>query len=282
MKKTLSLILIVAIASFFYPDKVYAAAPTDYVSCWDLDEASSTRVDANTTNSNDLTDNNTVLSATGVVGNGADFELTNSEYLNITDANQVGLDITGDLSFSTWYKPESAPATNDAHALMYKWASGNASYGFVFGDNAGTKYMMLLLYESSSPANSVNYTWTGRNATTSTLTHIVVRFDLVGHASGAGTAELFINSASQGTVTDGTISDINNGTGAFSLSSLSSGIQWYSDGVMDVSEIYNRLLTNAEITSLYNSGAGVACPPASRTGGGGGTTPVFGDIIWFN
>lgn len=279
MKKLTSILLVVVTIGFFYPDKAYAAAPTDYVSCWDLEETSGTRVDANTTNSNDLTDVNTVLySASGKIGNAADFEATNSEYLNITDATQAGLDITGDLSFSTWVYLESDFSANGG-AMMYKWGSGSASYGLIYTDISTVNKIRFQGYVDGS--NNIPLDWT-YTLNTATWYHIVIRLDVIGHASGNGTGELFINGTSQGTVTNTSLTSLYNGTGAFSLSSLGSGVQWYWDGLEDISEIYNRLLTDAEITALYNGGAGVACPSASRTGGGGGTTPVYGDIIWFN
>ena len=272
--KLTSLILSITLAlSVFFvePEQVLAAAPTDYVSCWELDESSTgvgavTRVDANTTNSNDLTDNNTTASAAGKISNGADFESTNSEYLNITDANQVGLDITGDLSFATWVYLESDFSANGG-AMMYKWGSGSASYGLVYTDISTVNKIRFQGYVDGS--NNIPLDWT-YTLNTATWYHIVFRLDVIGHASGNGTGELFINGTSQGTVTNTSLTSLFNGTGAFSLSSLGSGVQWYWDGLEDISEIYNRLLTNAEITALYNSGAGVAC--TGRSAGGGGST----------
>src|SRR5207247_6557818 len=83
---------------------------TGLVSYWKLDDVSDgsgpvTRLDS--VGSNHLTDNNTVASAPGKIGNGADFESANNEFFSITDASQNGLDITGDLTISCWVKFES-------------------------------------------------------------------------------------------------------------------------------------------------------------------------------
>jgi hypothetical protein len=282
MKRILTPLLIIAftIAPFGVQTTYAVSAPTDYVSCWELDESSTgvgavTRVDASTTPSNDLTDNNTTASGAGKISNGADFELANTEYLNITDANQVGLDITSDISFSTWYMPESQPALNDAHALFYKWGGSQAAYGLIYADLAGVKNVRLNLYATGGGSN-VTYDWRV-TATTSAWTHIALYFDATGHASGNGTAELFINSVSLGTRTNTGMTGMSNTTGAFSLSSLGSGIQWYADGIMDVAEIYNRLLTSAEITALYNSGNGTAC--AGRAVVATTPIPTFNRVI---
>jgi hypothetical protein len=274
MKKIAIPVLICALVAFYYPQKTFAAAPTDYISCWDLEEASGTRIDANTTNSNDLTDVNTVLNAASVVGNGADFERTNTETLTITDATQTGLDITGDLSFATWWTPESQPAEADADALMFKWSASQASYGLIYANEANNSIKFYGYPTGCAGANeSVQWILT---ATTGVPMHITVRHDVSGHASGNGTAELFINGASQGTRTNTAMTSFPNCTGTFSLSALGGVIQWYADGVMDVTEIYNRLLTDTEISNIYNGGSGVSCSNRSDS-----PTSRFGEIIFY-
>lgn len=273
MKKTLSSFLsLILTFSFFFvgSPKVHAASPTDFVSCWGLEETSGTRVDANTTNSNDLTDVNTVLYAVGKVGNAADFEVANSEYLNITDANQVGLDFTSDFSFSVWAQPESQ---HDG-AMWYKWGASQAAYGFLYVNKAGTYNLRFNGYSTGAGANKP-FDWP-QTLSNATWYHIVLRFDALGHASGNGTAELFVNGSSLGTVTDTTYTGSANTTGAFSISALGSGIQWYWDGLLDQVEAYNRLLTNTEISDLYNAGTGVNC---ARTGGVVPSTPPFQETI---
>src|SRR3990167_7395409 len=78
---------------------------TGLISWWSLDEASGQRNDSH--GSNHLTDNNTVLSAAGKVGNAADFEKSNSEFLSIADNPNLS---TGDIDFTIaiWVKPETA------------------------------------------------------------------------------------------------------------------------------------------------------------------------------
>ena len=257
MKKITLLIIVVVVFTFNFPQAAYAVAPTDYVSCFDLNETSSTRVDANTTNSNDLTDVNTVLSATGVLSNGADFEDSSSEYLNITDANQTGLDLTGDRTLAVWVKPETTPTAGAGMSMFYKWGASQAQYGLIYIDVAGTKKVRFIGYNTCGGSN-LNHDWTTGTLSTSAFTHVALTYTLSNND-----AELWINGASQGVVDAGFTGGANC-TGAFSLSSLGAGIQWYWDGVMDIAEVYNRVLTSTEIGQIYNAGAGVACPSASR------------------
>ena len=68
---------------------------TSLIAHWNLDEASGTRVDAK--GGNDLTDNNTVTQATGIVSNAGQFTAANSEYLSIADNAALS---TGDIDFT--------------------------------------------------------------------------------------------------------------------------------------------------------------------------------------
>lgn len=259
MKKLISAILSCVLTfSVFFVDvqPVNAATPTDYVSCWDLDETSGTRVDANTTNSNDLTDTNTVLYATGKQGNAADFESTNTEYLTITDANQVGLDFSTAATFSYWVNFESdtdavvidktraGGAPTNSYWILHQGGTGNYN-GF---SNSAETYLAVLHTLN-------NATWY----------HVVWTYN-------AGTAEMFVDGVSKGTASNGT--SLTNTTAPFTLGRVNKYTGNYMDGLMDIVEVYDRVLTGTEITDLYNGGAGRACTGRNAAAPAGGTTFV--------
>ena len=104
------------------------------VSYWKLNEQSGTRADSLTGNT--LTDGNTVLYDTGKVGNAALYNAAASEYLEITDANQVNLEMgTTEYTAMMWVYPHTvAPAISE---LMGKTnATGEAGFilkGAYFG-----------------------------------------------------------------------------------------------------------------------------------------------------
>lgn len=81
-----------------------AGLTTGLVSWWELDEVSGVRYDSH--GSNDLTDNNTVGSATAVAGamngNAASFVSANNEYLN---SSAISLDLSSGWTVSLWVKP---------------------------------------------------------------------------------------------------------------------------------------------------------------------------------
>src|SRR5438045_2871876 len=72
------------------------------VSHWTLNEASGTRVDSH--GSNDLTDNNTVASTTGKLGDAANVVRNNVEWLS-SSSGDFALSSTEDWSFSIWIYP---------------------------------------------------------------------------------------------------------------------------------------------------------------------------------
>jgi hypothetical protein len=95
-----------------------------------------------TSNGNNLTDNNTVLSTTGQIGDGGDFNSTNSEYLSITDASQTGLEPTDDITVSSWVNLNSS---GDGDNWVFGKDDNTKGRQYVFGyDNLnGTDKMHM-------------------------------------------------------------------------------------------------------------------------------------------
>ncbi len=74
-----------------------ASTWSDFNAMWHFEEASGTRNDS--TGHNNLTDNGTTPSSTGVLGSSANFNGT-TQFFSITDANQTGLELNGDYTVS--------------------------------------------------------------------------------------------------------------------------------------------------------------------------------------
>jgi len=246
MKKLAALLLLII------PLTGNAALIDDLISYWELNETSGSRIDIH--GINDLTDNNTVLYGTGILNNAADFELANSEYLSITDASQTGLDITGDISISAWVNIESAPS-NNGMSIAYKWGAGNqGAYGLVYEDVGGTKQLLLNLYDSGAPGSNIEYRQ-NTDLGTATWHHVVVKW-----IASTGVATFYVDGTSIGTDTDTSANDIQNGTGVFAIGDLATGVQWFFDGLIDEVGIWDRAISGAEVTELYNSGTALEYP----------------------
>ena len=216
------------------------------ISWWELNESSGSRVDAH--GSNDLSDINTVLAATGKQGNGADFEATNSEALTISDASQSGLDITGDFSVSLWLNGETAGGngvlfskwltTGDQRSYaLFWWSSGNVLRTYISSD--GTNANTSKISVSGALSGSTWY-------------HVVFVYD-----ASAGEVTLYIDGTATGVGATGHKTSIHSGSAQFALGDAS-GDFGYLDGILDEVAIWSRTLTSGEVSELYNSGAGLS------------------------
>ena len=231
---------------------------------WKIDETSDgsgavTRLDS-TANNNDLTDNNTTASGTGIINNGADFERTNSERLTITDAAQTGLNPAADLSMQFWLKFEQLPSTAGGNmVLTSKWGAGdNREYSIISLSNDNLRFAL------SADGTGV----AGKFHTSDSNADIVVAGDvgnwmhlIVTYDGSADTAVFYKNGSSVALtkLLSNTAGTIFNGAGLFGLASEFNGSEYF-DGIMDEVGFWDRVLTADEVTELYNSGAGLAYP----------------------
>jgi Concanavalin A-like lectin/glucanases superfamily len=217
------------------------------VSYYKLDEASGNRADSH--GSNTLTDVNSVLGVTGKINNGADFETSSTQSLTITDASQSGLDITGSMSLSFWMNLETAiPSAGNQYEIASKtaFASGNYGWDLYLLNQGGAQ---RLYFAQSANGTSFTQPFWSFSPSTSTWYHIVV-------VQTVGTnVELYINGTSQGTGS-AVASNFNNNGNFY----LARGFSNNLDGILDEFGIWSRALTSAEVTSLYNAGAGLAYP----------------------
>jgi len=224
------------------------------VSYWALDESSDgsgpvTRVDSHSTN--DLTDNNTTASATGIISNGADFEFANSELLTITDAAQTGLDFgTGAFSYSLWLKRETLGTTQRI------LAKDDPSFGY--------GYTIIFLSSNVLRASANSSGGEQQPSTTGTIVDTTTFHHVVFTRGATNGVRIYIDGSADVTVAS---SDFDVSTDdPFALGGRAGGDPSYFDGILDEVGIWNRELTEAEVTSLYNSGAGLAYPFTTTTG----------------
>lgn len=276
MKKISSLFLVII---FFGAPFFASAALTDSIQgYWNLDESSNgsgsvVRMDS-TANNNDLTDNNTTASGSGIINNGADFESSSNEFLSIADAVQSGLDITGNISLSLWFKPESQPATDTSYVFVGKHVGGDGNYVFNYHDVSGVKKLSVSFYDNDAPGTNVNYT-INQTLANGVWNHLVYTFNVT-----TGTATLYVNGTSIGAVVDTSVDQLNNSAAPFTMGDL--GEVHFVDGIMDEVGIWSRELTPAEVTELYNGGVGLTYPFSASTITGSGTPNRLAKFITTN
>jgi hypothetical protein len=218
---------------------------------WACEEASGTRVDA-VSGTYNLTDNNTVGSATGKIGTAADFEADNSEFLS----NTSGIVVTGTWTISLWLKPETLPA--DYQAVFSRDDSAGAPLrhqSTIYLTPAGKMAVYV------DPGN-VHFDPGVTVLSVGNWYHLVVTFD----TSGVGLVG-YINGSVEDTVASPGFSD--NNSVPFNVGKeiylFASGR--YFDGLIDEIGFWQRALTSTEVAWLYNAGSGRSY--ADLIGGGG-------------
>lgn len=220
------------------------ALTDNLVSWWSLDEASGTRYDSHGTNH--LTDNNTVGSATGKVGNAASFVAANSESLSIVDNASLSMGAGVRLTIAAWVHATSLAFENNIVAKR----TGHLEYYLRVRNNRFD-------FEVSATGATPVYTVVGANTITTGVWYFVV--------AGYDGTNLFLSINDGALRTTAYIGDIFDGTSSFVVGSRGTNDYW--TGEIDEVAIWKRALSSAEITELYNSGAGVSY--ANISGGGG-------------
>lgn len=220
---------------------------TNLISYWKLDEASGTRVDSH--GSNDLTDNNTVGAATGIINDGANFVAANTEYLS--HASNASLQ-TGDIDFtiSAWVKL----AAKGAYRMIVAKDLYNTSREYwVNYIPTFDRFAFQVTSDGTDATQIAVYADALGSPSTGTWYFIVVCHDSVNNAIKIQVNNGTINSA-------GTAAGVYSGAAQFMLGANSDfgTPSNFMDGMIDEVGFWKRVLTAGEITQLYNGGAGIS------------------------
>lgn len=218
--------------TFLTSMKSGSALLTSLESYWKLDEASGTRNDSH--GANHLTDNNTVTSAAGIIGNAAQYTSGNNESLSHVDNASLSIgDI--DFTFSFWVN-----ITDVVVGLIQK--DNGASGGIASYYNGAGGIVFYVKCVSGTITNSTVFT------TFSAWTHVRLYHDSTADLIGTS-----INNAAPTTLTTGG-SPIITSAAALEIGYAS------STGLIDEFGFWKRLLTPTECTAIYNGGAGLTYP----------------------
>jgi len=230
---------------------VKASTISDFspISHWKCEETSGVRYDANNTNNNDLTDNNTVLYGTGILNNACDLESTSSEYLSIADASQTGLDPATDISFSFWIKLETGIAYDTAYKLIEKKDSGhNGGYTVYYRQYPSNNDNIVAFFYDSS--NNASYTVTSDlNFSTATWYHVAVAMD-----ASVPLIEIYVDGVDKtSSMSSSASTAIGANASGFRIGSTYGSSEFY-DGLIDEVTVSSSYFTAGNVTTLYNGG----------------------------
>lgn len=222
------------------PALTRASSISDFspVSHWTCDESSGIRYDSNDAKNNDLTDNNTVGTSTGLRGNACNFQSANSEYLSITSASSTGLEANS-FTISFWGKQ----TTKTTFAVTKKYTTSGTALSWVSGFNADvTQYA----YAYTGNGTNINELTSGApSLSTGTWYHIVTTWD-----NTAKQIKTYVNGALAGSLTGSYNIAYNSGT----LFIGQSGYGSYFNGDIDEITYFDTVLSAGNVDTLYNSG----------------------------
>ena len=215
----------------------HATLTDNLASYWKLDSGGGVRVDSH--GGNHLTDNNSVLSAAGKLGLSAQMVSASSQYLSIPDANQVGLDITGNLTVSAWVYVDTFSTWGIV--AKYNNAGDNLSYMlYVIPDG---RAVFIVSSDGSATVNIASNVF--GSLSTATWYFLVGRYD--------GTnLKLRVNATDETPVAYS--SGIFSGAAEFRISGFNTGN--YFNGRTDEVGVWSADKTDSDLSDLYNSGAG--------------------------
>lgn len=238
------------------------------VAAFHFNESSGNAADSSA-NGNTLTNNGTVTYGSGKLSNAAYFDGSSGMYFSRANGSLTGLINTGDQSISLWaYFTNASPSSGTFFALVSLESTGAPAFNFGWGNEGGTLRFQYVTSSSGTNQTAARISWT---PSANTWYHIVVTYT----ASGSG-VEIFVNGSSIGTAT---ASSTKSGDGAFQIGK-SVGFGNTMNGRIDEVNIWTRKITSGEVTSLYNSGSGVAYPYATTYDQAvTATTSITGSLI---
>jgi len=199
-------------------------------------------------NSHTLTNQNTVTSVAGKVGNAANFVGASSQKLYILDANCGALDV-GDSSFwfSLWFKVTS---TAGAQVLTNKFTSATAGPWSLFLNGS------TLTWRIFGTPTLADVTW-GTAISTATWYHVACWY-----TAGGGERGVVVNAGTPVTVASGVTAVASSGD-----LNIGGAAGAYTTGNLDEFAIYLRAKPTAdELTWLFNAGAGRTYAELSASG----------------
>ena len=240
----------------------------DLVALWQFEETSGTPIaDSVSSLTLNLTDGPN-LNVTGKNGSGVDFSTDGPNAGRLTTggaAAHAATQQTGDFSILTWYKPTSGDLANN-FARIIDSSSNNSGittgYRIFTGGSAQTDRIRFLA--AGAPNTDITHT---RALTADVWSLIALRYDTDGLASltilheSDTVDDAFVTTQTQTTAANGAITysaGENTNFGSMDTPTLDSND---IEGVLDDAAFFDHLLSDAEISLAFNSGAATFLVP---------------------
>jgi len=183
-----------------------------------------------------------------------DLEVDSHQFLSITDASQVGLDITGDLTLEAWTMFESV-GNGDVFlenpiVVKYDVSSQNRAYGMGFHDN-GT---ISCFASDDGSGNNSHYLWFNSDAAGVSLgawTHLACAFDIAGD-----NIDIYVDGSEVASTQTGSGigASIFNSSAPLTIGATMNLPSYFEtfDGLIDDVRVWSVFKTAEEIAASYN------------------------------
>lgn len=225
---------------------------TNMVSYWDLDEASGNRADSH--GSITLNDNFTVLSASAIVSDGADFETENNEFLSATDPASMSFGDT-DFQICVWVNLETNTA---GKGVIAKWHSTGSQREWMLRatNAAGGSFQFFVSDDGTGTSASVTETTVG-SPSLATWYFVIAYHDATANEIG-----ISVTPSSSGTLnafdTVSHSTGTHTGTGDLEVGRYNASTSSDLDGIVDELVIFSARLTSLNEAWIFNGGSGRA------------------------
>lgn len=210
---------------------------------------------------NNLTNNATVTFVAGKVANAANFVSASSQFLSHADTATLDMgDI--DFTFTVWARLATKPAAIMGIVSKYTTTGNQRSYS-VQWDNTSDRFRFIMSSDGGTTNQTVLSATTFGAPSTATYYFIACRYN-----AATDTMSISVNSGAPDTanLAGGAFAS----TAAFQVGAQNSANFW--NGLIDELGIWKRLLSDAEITDLYNAGSGRDYAYIAADGAGGHPT----------
>jgi hypothetical protein len=218
----------------------------DLIAYYPLEETSGGVADVSNQKSNG-TNNGADRGVTGKIGNAYDFELSENDYVAMNNVIYP-TGANADFSVSAWIKTESNSEQGFVLSQYYAGGEGRTAFGV---NSGGLTYLWLGGTGGGTAESSFGLT----NG---------VWYNIIGIRE-SGVIKVYVNGVLNATTSSVTV-------GMYNINSiLGSGLSGETpfsmfDGLIDEVGVWDRALSSAEITQLYNSGNGITYElPAGET-----------------
>ncbi len=173
--------------------------------------------------------------------------LASSQYFNILDANQTGLDLTTALSFEYYINNVTIMADSTNGRVISKYGanlSNDRSYIAQYRDNAGLKEVRFILNSNDSTNDAFSFPY---DLGTSTWTRVGFSWD-----GSTKVGKMYINGAYYDRATGTNVASIQSGAGNFTIGADQTGSTNFIDAWIEDIRVWSDVRTDQEMTDNYN------------------------------